>query len=86
MTNDEAIKRQIKQNERKLWIMERDFRAAIVELMEANPEFDLSCATDLACSTNLAMQWILAGKIDHWTTWSRRCLDYPYDDPPDCPS
>jgi hypothetical protein len=52
MTNDEAIKRQIKQNERKLWIMERDFRAAIVELMEANPEFDLSCATDLACSTN----------------------------------
>jgi hypothetical protein len=49
---------------------------------DRNADFDYSCATDLACSTKLAMQWILAGKIDKWSTWSERCT--LYQDAPDC--
>jgi hypothetical protein len=49
----------------------------------ANPDFDLSCADDLTCSTNLAMQWILEGKINRWSTWRLRCEWFA--DAPDCP-
>jgi len=49
---------------------------------DRNTDFDYACATNLVCSTNLAMQWIVAGKIDKWSTWSERCE--LYQGAPDC--
>jgi hypothetical protein len=50
--------------------------------LKAHPEVSRSCAMDLSCSTNLAMQWILAGRINAWSTWRFRCK--MYTDAPDC--
>lgn len=47
-----------------------------------NSNFDIECATDLPCSTEMAMRWILAGKINKWTTYSERFLLYPNQNPP----
>lgn len=41
-----------------------------------NDGFNLKCVMDLVCSTRLAMDWILAGKINKWTTWSMRHIWY----------
>jgi len=49
-----------------------------------NPDFDYACVMSMECSTNLAMQWILDGRLNRWTTWSERCKLYPYDNPPNC--
>jgi hypothetical protein len=50
--------------------------------LKANPEIPLACAANLDCSTYLAMQWILAGKIEKWSTWRFRCKWYQRA--PDC--
>ncbi len=50
--------------------------------LKANPEVPYACAEDLECSTNLAMQWIVAGRINAWSTWRFRCTWYK--DAPDC--
>jgi len=39
MTNDE-INRKIKQKERQIFLMERDFGAAIIDLMATDPKFN----------------------------------------------
>lgn len=36
---------------------------------DANPDFNMAVATNFTSSTQLAMQWILDGKIDSWTTY-----------------
>lgn len=48
--------------------------------LQANPEISLECAESLECSTKLAMDWILAGKINHWSV-IRFCSSWF----PDCP-
>jgi hypothetical protein len=50
--------------------------------LRANPELSYACVTNLQCSTELAMQWIVAGKINKWSTWSERCK--LYQGAPDC--
>lgn len=42
-----------------------------------NAGFNKDCAMNLECSTKLAMNWILAGKIDAWTTYSQCRAWYP---------
>lgn len=42
--------------------------------------FDIACVTNLECSTKMAMQWILAGRINEWSTYAFCRRDYP-----DCP-
>lgn len=42
--------------------------------------FDMACATDLACSTKEAMQWVIDGRIEEWSTMRFCKRDYP-----DCP-
>lgn len=44
--------------------------------LNANPQVSYACAADLKCSTELAMQWILDGKIDKWSTWVYRDIWY----------
>jgi hypothetical protein len=51
---------------------------------DANDHFNLGCATDLKCSTDMAMQWILEGQINKWSTWRFRCTWYAAQSPPDC--
>lgn len=51
---------------------------------DRNADFDHDCATNFSCSTQLAMEWILAGRINRWSTWSERCTLYPAQFPPDC--
>lgn len=50
--------------------------------IKANPRISRSCAENLSCSTKLAMQWILRGKINAWTTWFYRFIWYPNENPP----
>lgn len=42
--------------------------------------FDMGCVTNFECSTKLAMQWILAGRINEWSTYAFCRRDYS-----DCP-
>lgn len=50
--------------------------------LKANPQISKACAMDLPCSTKLALSWIVAGKINKWSTWRFRCEWYA--DAPDC--
>jgi hypothetical protein len=50
-----------------------------------HPEVSDACAYDVECSTKWALNKLLAGDQNEWSTYRFRCSYYPYDFPPNCP-
>lgn len=44
--------------------------------IQANPNISKDCALDYQCSTKMALQWILDGKINKWSSWRFRHIWY----------